>query len=74
MKQRERHYQPRDERSYRRDRERQTDISAKRFEHEFEAAFAMHEQATPDTKSDQERGENEMSDALGKDNEKGFER
>ncbi len=74
MKQRERHYQPTDERAYRRDREKQTGIVGKRFEHEFEALFAMHEHATPDTKSDRQRGENEMSNPLAKDNEKGFER
>ncbi len=74
MKQRERRHQPRDERAYRRDREKQTGIGGKPFEHEFEAVFAMHEQTTPDMKSDQERAENEMSDALGKDEEKGFGR
>ncbi len=74
MKQRERHYQPRDERAYRRDREKQTDIGGKRVDHEFEAMFAMHEHVAPDMKSDQERAENEMSDALGKDEEKGFGR
>jgi len=74
MKQRERHYQPKDKRAYRRDREKQIENPHQRFEHELEAIFAMQEHETPDIKSDQERAENKMSDALSKEEEKGFER